>query len=380
MNTLLGGTCEMESKLRFSKQNTLAVKGLAIVFLLTYHCFSSTSRLYGHTVSFWPLSQDTVITISRSMTHCVGLFVFLSVYGLTLSMKKQYEHLQFTGQEAALFVLKRYVGLVFTFLLPFFFCAGITLALGMSRYSNGFWANITSVLMDMLGLGHLFDTQPLISTWWYLSLEVLVIVFMPLAVRFYKKYSWLTIAMVLLPGSFLLEKHVHLTKYLFVVPIAVCFADRQVLERLKAYAPLKNSSLNKLLKFVVTTGLIVIMCLLFDSQWGIQHFEFALHGLIPTALVYWSYEFLVDLPLINPFLEFLGKRSADIFYTHTFVRAMWLKDVTYSLGHALVIWLFVLAVSIAISYILDGLKKILHYKEITGKAMDKMMQWAEKTL
>ena len=59
---------------------------------------------------------------------------------------------------------------------------------------------------------------------------------------------------------------------------------------------------------------------------------------------------------------------------------MWLKDVTYSLGHALVIWIFVLAVSIAISYILDGLKKILHYKEITGKAMDKMMQWAEKTL
>ena len=370
----------MENKLTFTKQNTLAVKGLAIVFLLTYHCFSNSARLYGHEVNFWPLSQDAVMMISRNMVHCVGIFAFLSVYGLTLSLKKQYEQYRFTGQEATLFVLKRYVNLVFLFLLPFFFCAGITFVLGMSRYSNGFWANITSVFMDMLGLGHLFDTQPLISTWWYLSLEVLLIVFVPFAVRFYKKYGWLTIAMVLLPGSFLLEKHVHLTKYLFVVPFAVCFADRNVLERLKAYAIVKNKVLNKLLKFVISAGLIVLMTLLFDSRWGLEHFEFALHGLIPVTVIYWAYEFLTDLPLVNPFLEFLGKRSADIFYCHTFVRAMWLKDVTYSFGHAFLIWLFLLAVSILISFILDVLRKLFHYRQITGAALNRIMGWAGRAL
>lgn len=370
----------MENKLRFTKQNTLAVKGIAVIFLLTYHCFSNESRLYGHQVEFWPLSQDMAMMISRCMVQCVGLFAFLSVYGLTLSLKKQYEQFQFTGKDAALFVFKRYVNLVLLFLLPFIFCAAITLLTGTSRYSNGFWANITSVIMDILCLGHLFGTQPLISTWWYLSLEVLLIVFLPFAIRFYKRYGWLTIAMALLPGSFLLEKHVHLTKYLFVVPFAVCFADRQVLERLKNFSIVKNRFWNKLLKFVITTGLLILMFLLFDSRWGIQRFEFLLNGLIPVVLIYWAYEFIIELPVLRQFLEFLGKRSSDIFYTHTFVRAMWLKDVTYSFKYAVLIWLFLLGVSIVISFILDGLRKLLRYRQVTGAVSGWLVSWAERTI
>lgn len=370
----------MENTLKFTKKNTLAIKGIAIIFLLTYHCFSNQTRLYGYTVNFWPLSQNTAMMISRCMVHCVGLFAFLSVYGLTLSLKKQYEQLQFTGHEATLFVLKRYVNLVFVFLLPFLFCAAVTLLTGTSRYADGFWANITSVIMDILGLGHLFGTQTLVSTWWYLSLEVLLIVFLPFAVRLYKRYGWLTIAMFLLPGSFLLEKHVHLTKYFFVVPLAVCFADGHVLERLKAFAVVKKPMLNKLLKFVISTGLLLLMFLLYDSTWGIQRFEFALNGLIPVTLIYWAYEFIIELPLLRRLLEFLGKHSSDIFYTHTFVRALWLKDMTYSLEYAVLIWLFLLAVSIAISLLLDALRKLLHYRQITGKALHGLMIWADRTL
>ena len=76
----------------------------------------------------------------------------------------------------------------------------------------------------------------LVSTWWYLSLEVLLIFFLPVALQIYRKYSWLIMMLFLLPGSFLIEKHVHLTKYLFIVPLAICFADQQVFERLKAAA------------------------------------------------------------------------------------------------------------------------------------------------
>lgn len=370
----------MKNNLRFTKDNTLAVKGIAIIFLLTYHCFSNESRLYGHAVDFWPLSQDMAMMISRCMIHCVGLFLFLSAYGLTLSMKKQFEHLRFDGHEATLFVLKRYASLVLLFLLPFLFCAAVTLLTGTSRYANGFWANISSVIMDILCLGHLFDTQPLVSTWWYLSLEVLTIVLLPLMVRLYKRFGWLSVAMVLLPGSFLLEQHVHLTKYFFVVPLAVCFADQQVLERLKGFSPVKNMVLSKVLKFVITTGALIVMFLVFDSPWGLQHFEFALYGLIPVTLIYWAYEFLIDVPVLKQVLEFLGKRSADIFYTHTFVRAMWLKDLTYSFGHALLIWGFLLAVSILISFFLDGVRRILHYREFTGAAVNSLMRWADKTL
>ena len=99
----------MERKLKFTKANTAAVKGIAIIFLILYHGFSIKSRLYGYPVSFWPLSETTAMAICRVMVQCVGIFAFLSVYGLTLSMKAQYQDYEFTWHEATLFVLKRYV-------------------------------------------------------------------------------------------------------------------------------------------------------------------------------------------------------------------------------------------------------------------------------
>ena len=62
----------MEQTIKFTKKNTLAVKGIAISFLLCYHCFSQTARMGGAKVSFWPLQQNLAMLISLCMVHCVG--------------------------------------------------------------------------------------------------------------------------------------------------------------------------------------------------------------------------------------------------------------------------------------------------------------------
>ena len=370
----------MEQTFKFTKKNTLAVKGIAISFLLCYHCFSQTARMGGAEVSFWPLSQDLAMLISRCMVHCVGMFAFLSVYGLTLSMKAKYPEYDFDGHAATLFVLKRYVKLVLTFLVPFVFCVGVTFVTDTSRYPKGMFANIISIIMDFFGLGHLFGTRMLVSTWWFLSLEILLIVFLPFVLRFYKKYSWLIVLMFLLPGSFLIAKHVHLTKYLFVVPFAVCFADQRVFERLKEWNPLKSHALSKILKFIVTTGLILALLILWNSSWGLEHFEFMLDGLIPVTIIYWAYEFLLDIPGLHQVLEFLGKYSATVFYIHTFIRALWLRDFTYSLGHAAWIWLFLMGSSILIAVFLDVVKKLIHYDRLSNAMINGIVGWADRTL
>ena len=132
----------MEQTIKFTKKNTLAVKGIAISFLLCYHCFSQTARMGGAKVSFWPLPQNLAMLISLCMVHCVGMFAFLSVYGLTLSMKSKYPEYDFDGHTATLFVLKRYVKLVLTFLVPFVFCVGVTFVTDTFRYPAGMFANI----------------------------------------------------------------------------------------------------------------------------------------------------------------------------------------------------------------------------------------------
>ena len=346
----------MEQTIKFTKKNTLAVKGIAISFLLCYHCFSQTARMGGAKVSFWPLPQNLAMLISLCMVHCVGMFAFLSVYGLTLSMKSKYPEYDFDGHTATLFVLKRYVKLVLTFLVPFVFCVGVTFVTDTFRYPAGMFANIISIIMDFFGVGHMFGGRMLVSTWWYLSLEVLLIFFLPVALQIYRKYSWLIVMLFLLPGSFLIEKHVHLTKYLFIVPLAICFADQQVFERLKSWKPLKSQALSKFLKFVVSTGMI------------------------PVVIIYWAYEFLLDVPGLHQLLEFLGKYSATVFYIHTFIRTLWLRDFTYSLGHAAVIWLFLMGSSILIAVFLDVVKKLIHYEKISNAVIDGFMAWADRTL
>lgn len=370
----------MEKRFKFTKADTAAVKGIAIIFLILYHSFSIKSRFYGYPVSFWPLSEAKAMAICRVMVQCVGIFAFLSVYGLTLSMKAQYREYEFTGHEATLFVLKRYLKLVLSFTLPFLFCMGITYVTHTSRYSDGFPINLINAGMDFLGLGHLFGTQMQINTWWYLSLEILLIFFMPFLVRFYKRYGWLMAFIFLLIGSFMLEKHVHLTKYLFVAPLAVCFADQNVLERLKAFHIVKNTVLNKILKFILSTGLLYILCKMFNMQWGTDHFEFALNGVIPVLIVYWCYEFVIGILGIRQVLQFIGKHSANVFYIHTFIRAVWLKDLTYSFGHAAVILLFVLGVSLVISILLGFVQKIIRFDKFSAWIMNKILGWADRAL
>ena len=346
----------MNVKSRFTKNNTLAMKGIAISFLLFYHCFSKKSRMGGMYVDFAPLSREAAMMISRCMVQCVGLFAFLSVYGLTRSVKKKYQSYEFSGREGTMFVLERYLHLVLFFTIPFFFCMGVTFLTDTSSYAKGLVSTLVSIVMDFFCVGHLFGTQVLISTWWYLSLEVL------------------------LPGSFLIEKHVHLTKYLFVMPLAVCFADQDVLERIRDFMIVRNKWMNKILKFAIET---IVMCALFMfwySKWGRNHFEFVLNGLIPVSVICWSYEFLINLPVIREILQFMGKHSANVFYIHSFIRAKWLGNFVYSFGHVFLIWLVLMASSIVISIFLEGIKKAVRFERLSGKISDGILGWADKTL
>ena len=74
--------------MKFDKNDTLAVKGLAILFMIQHHGFLSPDRFEGMTVNFSPFSQLDIVTISNFLKICVGMYVFLSGYGLTISLKK----------------------------------------------------------------------------------------------------------------------------------------------------------------------------------------------------------------------------------------------------------------------------------------------------
>lgn len=362
----------MEKKYHFTKEHTLAIKGIAVCFLLSYHCFSREFRLSGVDVQFWPLSKELAMQISYSMVICVGMFAFLSAYGLTLSMKKRFPEYVFSADEAFSYVVERYMKLIFMFLLPFLFCQIVTELLDVSRYEGGRTTKLVCMLMDALGISNIFGTKMLVDTWWYLSLVVLITVFMPVCMILYRRLGWLLIPMGLFVGNYFLDMDSNLDKWMFTIPIAICFADRNVLERLKAWKIVPGQILNKIIKFLFLTCVLVLADRLRASEWGIQHLKFLMNGVMPVLFIWWCYEFVTDIPGLKQILQFLGKHSAVIFYVHTLVRGLWLKELTYSFRYAILIWLFLLAVSLGISIFLNFAAKVIRYDQIT-KYLEKLV-------
>ena len=74
--------------MNFSKKDTLIIKGVAIIFMLHHHNFLSEDRFEGFNIDFSPFSQYSMVTLASALKFCVGMYVFLSGYGLALSVKK----------------------------------------------------------------------------------------------------------------------------------------------------------------------------------------------------------------------------------------------------------------------------------------------------
>ena len=71
----------------FQKEDSLMLKGVAILMMLWHHCFLA-GRFEAYSVIFWPLKESQVVNIAEFFKICVSLFAFISGYGLFLAWRK----------------------------------------------------------------------------------------------------------------------------------------------------------------------------------------------------------------------------------------------------------------------------------------------------
>lgn len=83
----------------FTKKDTNIIKGIAIIFLMIHHCFRSPARYKGLEVIFAPFTESQVNYIASFLKVCVPMFVFLTAYGITISIKKRCGSLNASGGE-----------------------------------------------------------------------------------------------------------------------------------------------------------------------------------------------------------------------------------------------------------------------------------------
>lgn len=361
----------------FSIKDTTRVKGVAILFLYAYHCFSSEERLGGYPVNFAPFSQTTVMQVSDAMNICVGMFTFLSAYGITLSYKKQSKNFNFSKNQYLKGVLLRCIKLMMNFcfvFVLFFLLHGII----AKQYSYGDTQIeiLTNFIIDLSGLTYIFETTRLCGSWWYIGLALFVICLMPFCLELYRKFGVITVALFIFVPVCFITKYSHMTRWLLTIPLGIWFADHSVLERLKKMSFVKGyKCIDRLVKFLIMTLVFIAFVRLRTSDIGSEErIRYVINGVFSAFAVYYIYDFFVDIPILGNVLEFFGKHSLNMFLTHTFIRWIWFKDFTYSLHYAVVIYGFLVMSTILISVLLEGIKKMIHYSDwiqwVQHKALD----------
>lgn len=376
-------------KIKFSKDDTLAIKGIAILFLLQYHNFFQRSRFENYEVSFFPFSADTVVTFTRMFKICVSIFVFLSAYGLTLSLKKYNSETGLNGKQYIDYLHTRLIKLMWGFWFVFLFSSAVIAIIQPDRFLTyfqnggigGAMQGIGNIILDFTGLAFLMGTPTLNGTWWYMSLAIFIVIIVPFISSLNKKYNvffaallCLFIPRIIMSNNFTVGENNNLIRWIFTVVLGVAFAQNDVLVRMKSFRLFKSKAGSKIVKFIIATLILLIFCISyikFNGSISNYTYEFK-EGIVSAFVVYYCYEFIIDIPVVRNILALLGKHSMNIFLVHTFIRGAMFADFTYSFGNWLLIDLVLLLDSLAVSIVIELIKKYSGYNKLLNKVLKKI--------
>lgn len=365
----------------FSKNDSMCLKGLAIVLLMCIHCFGNNGRFSGFEFNFWPLGQELFVDLAYYCKICVSVFAFISGYGMYLSVKNKVSDINETNKWIVSRVFKILSGFWILFIIFFVFLYFFNGLPQKTYLFDGKVRGIVYILIDFLGLSELFNTPMMNGSWWYMSAAVIFVALMPLIVRWTDKLGWASLfsVLVILPRILFNSKFFGATNaFSFILPLyfGALFARFDVFEKIEKIKIFKNKILND--SFLFIGGLFIVFVSIFfwiklpSSDFWEYHF-----GVAPLFPIIFCNRFIFRegnfiRKIINTVFAFLGKHSMNIFVLHTFYRANILKDFLFSMKYPILTILSLLVISLITSIVVEFIKKIIKY--------NKLMLWLENKI
>lgn len=364
--------------MQFTKKDTALVKGVAILMMLFHHCFESTSRFAGYTLNFFPITEESTVLIASFFKICVAVFVFLSGYGIAISLSKV------SPDKPSAYIRqirRRTFSLMSGFWIIYILSiisAAIIMPSMLDVYKDTHLINsFVFALYDFFGLAELFGTPTLVGTWWYMSLALIIIAVMPILYKLYKKYGALSLFIMTFLFCGFIKKassddivNYDMVRWTFTLELGMIFADRNLLVKIKEFKLIKNGVIDFIIKLVVlSAGLLVCVYYRRYLDWNVSYIR---DGLIPTYVIIYCYVILAEIPVLRNVLQFLGKHSMNIFMSHTLLRAFFLKDFLYGLKYSMLTFFVLLALSVLLSIAIDLIKKYSGYNKLCSKILAKI--------
>ena len=359
--------------MKFTKEHTMQMKGIAIIILLFHHCFLNaqrwatvpyeklaTTKGWGYyPISFAPFSSHTIQYLASFSKICVAMFVFMTGYGMWVSYESQKKKTTMSN-----YIKKRMVTLMTGFLIIFVVTEILAIPTGrfIEVYGHDF-RSVVYMIIDALGLAKLLGTPLFCLTWWYMSLAIVLIMIFPFVHSIMEKYQWVVVvASIIVPRACGFGQSTDLFRYLLAYTLGMYFAQHDLLARIKEKFMEQNVA-GKLLSLIVSLiGLAVIIKCRQNAWIGWKYVDFW-DGFAAMYVIVNSYIYILNGKWIVKGLGFLGKHSMNIFLIHSFYRDVFFHEFTYSFYYAWLDYIVLMAISLVTSIVLEWFKKLIRYEK-----------------
>lgn len=341
---------------QFKKENSLVVKGFAILLLLTYHLFESEQLVTSMGVDHAPFSLSAFLTFTGFGNICVAVFVFLTCFGIATGL---FAEPSLTAQEMYGQAVRRFFRLMKNFTVLY---VSVNVLWWYkfdyaSLYGSG-KQGVLHLLTDALGLSMFFDTPTLNMTWWYMELAYVLIFLVPILVYVVRKTGYAALVMAVFAPAVLVISP-DMKRYLFTAVLGVCAAYGRWPDKLM------NLKLPKLFQQLIGMAGFVV-CVLVRQNFAVQeHYVHIADGIAAVFLVYVAGVLLAGLPVVNKLLAFIGRHSMNIYLVHTFFYLSLWQRFIYRFHAAWATLLLLLAVTLAYSVCLEALKRVCVQNPVT---------------
>lgn len=341
----------------FTRFHSNVCKGLAVLMLLFHHLFNDYPEYEGHVVDYFPLTGDQVTSIALLCKLCVAVFVFITGYGLASTFRARYEGQTTSAGELGRFAITRWWNLMARF-WPVFVLALVCGPLGRSPldvYGPGIRATLAQGIVDALGLANLMGTPTLNPTWWYMTLAIVLIFLLPpvmLAVRrFGSAFVLACVPLVLVFFGVCAPYDLYITSYL----LGVFCSDRRLFDW---WGQLGDGRRGVGAAKTLLAAALFCVLLPFRMSYNYLGLVDALLALLLCMIVMTC---LANVPVLSTAAAFLGRHSANIFFTHTLLYSYYFLDFFYSFRYPAVILLVLTVASLVLSILLDTVEKRTGY-------------------
>lgn len=316
-----------------SKNESLQFKGIAIFIMVFLHLFISSSNVSLCNTVLYFQNEPVVLQLSKFAGICVGLYLFLSGYGLYIS------YLNHSSVSPLQRILKLYLNFWVVFIL--------FISLGAYLQPKHYPGSFLEVFSNFTGWHTTYNGE-----WWFLFPYILLVLTSKMIFRCIQKYS--SFFLVLLLGGWYVVFYLAIyfnrgylyshqlaympLLYLSCLPsfaLGALFAKEDWFKRLKEKIHLHNVWMN------ILWLLLLIFLLALRALSPIS----AVNIIFLILFVCW-FALVRKAKWVVWILEKLGKQSTNMWLVHTFFCYYLFHDWIYGFKYPFVI----LAVTIVLSY------------------------------